>query len=119
MALLIIRDGFTVTSKFPGRAWIPPCTITYRPALPERVYDYMVANKNSGRDHLHHKSKILMEHLLSWDVEMLDKDKKRITAPLDDAKLFDRLPTPALEWMLDCVCSMGPDQFEDALNNSA
>jgi hypothetical protein len=95
----LIADGFTLNGLIPARAGLHgPGNVTYPPAHPERVMEYLKGDESTPQKELTNWLKLLKEHLVSWDVE--DKDGQ--VATISDACLR-RVPHPALRVLLDHV----------------
>jgi hypothetical protein len=113
---VIIRDGYVLTGLFPGGNGHPPVSFKYRPAVPEKVYEYQQSVPREPKARVEAVIKLLLDHVSSWDAEILGKDGKVARAPLDGATL-QRTPAPILGFMLDCVC--GYEAWEEDEKKSA
>ena len=109
MAFIIIRDGYTEEDEFPGKHWIPAFRFKYRPALPQRVYEYLKTAKPSGKETMRENVALVKEHLISWEVE---NEKGEMMSVMDDS-VYARLPSVCLDYMVDCICSYGPSRAND------
>ena len=106
---LLIDDGFTLDGTIPGQGPWPTITFKYRPALPERVYEFLKNTKaaGSGKKHQEEVSKLLTEQLVSWDVT----DAKDEATPIT-AAILRRVPHPLLVKLVDHVTGYGEAQGE-------
>jgi hypothetical protein len=112
--LIPINDGYTKTGTFPdGRGGYPAVNFTYRPALPEAVYDYLEAPKLTGKDRFRATIAMLKAHLRSWDV--FDDDGDAV-APMTD-EIFKRTPQRILEYILQKITGWGEDEQEEDAKN--
>ena len=125
MARVLIRDGYTVEDKFRSKLFnLPEVVFKYRPALPEKVFDFMMARKETGRDQLRHIAEMLKYHLVSWDIEddveeqvlnpdtgVQEKVKRVDVVPISIDNL-KRVPKPILEYIVDAVCGYTPAKAE-------
>lgn len=113
---LLIRDGYTQTDEYKSQGHIPAFKFTYRPGLPERVYDYRAMDRSNGKAAIRESSKLIMEHAVSWNVT--DDKNEPVAISVDVLK---RVPAPAIDFMVACICGYGPDRewnMEDAAKNS-
>jgi hypothetical protein len=97
----IIRDGYTKTATRPEKNGIPAVTISFRPCLPERAYEYGQVPATTGKALFVKVRDLLLEHLKDWDIEA-DVDGQVVKAPID-GKTLAKLPFQVLEWAVDCV----------------
>jgi hypothetical protein len=102
---ILIRDSFTLTATVPAKRGRPALTFVFRPALPERVYDYLAAPRDSGKKRLRAVTDLLLEHLRSWDAT-LDTDD---TVPITRESLA-RVPHETLEFMVNHVTGYGDEE---------
>lgn len=94
----LIRDGFTLEGLVPARPGLHgEVRFSYRPAIPERVGEYLKADASTAPKELANHVKLLLEHLVSWDVE-----ENGQPVPLDAAALR-RVPHGALQVLLNHV----------------
>ena len=67
---LLIRDGYTLDGKIPAKPGLHgEVKFSYRPALPERVVEFLRADTSTPVRELANTIKLLSEHLVAWDEE--------------------------------------------------
>jgi len=110
----VIRDGYTETDEFPGQHWIPKFKFSYRPVLSDRYYEYRAVPKENGKQVFQENAKLIREHLVSWDVT----DEAGMQLDFKDSKVLARVPPPVIAFIVDCLCSYGPDRAKLDAKNS-
>ena len=114
MVSAYIADGYTLSGKIPALANVwPEVRFTYRPALPERVYDYLRQARDSGKAQMGAIVKLLTEHLVSWSVEDEVGNERPITG-----EVLRRLHAPIIDRLVDAICSYTPAEAEADAKNS-
>lgn len=131
--LCVIDDGYTLRAEVgatndPSR---PKVTIVYRPALPERVYEYrrQLAEAVSGIDRLNCIVSVLNEHIQSWSgvIRMTPTGKQAVKFDPGDSRVPGTLGDPAvrralgveyLDGMLNYVCGYLTGRWEEDAKNS-
>ncbi len=109
---VLIHDGYTLDGKTPPMGHAPEVSFRYRPALPEQVYEYQRATRNSGKEELRIVVDFLIKHLVSWDVV----DKSGETVPVTPETLR-KVPYRILQKFLDFVTGYDIlEQGQDAKN---
>lgn len=94
---ILIRDGYTLEGLIPARPGLHgELRFSYRPALPERVVEYLRADKSTAAKEVGAAVKLLGEHLVSWDAE-------EPLTPEGAPGLLRRLPHPVLTALVDHV----------------
>ena len=112
MARVLIRDGYTFEGDVPAQGPWPAIHVRYRPAMPEEVSDYLIADRRTGKAKLDATVKLLAKHVLGWDIT----DDGHATKP--DADTLRRLPYPILEDLVNLVCGYTGTQQEADEKNS-
>lgn len=113
MSCLLIRDGYTLDGKIPGKGARPALCFRYRPALAEDTYEYLHQTRlTPGKGQVKVAAKFLADHLVGWDVKN-DKGEVEPHTPEN----IRRLPPPVLSAMLDIVMGYSEvEQEADAKN---
>lgn len=65
---LIIHDGYTLEAVIPGDDGFPGIKFRYRPAMPDALNEWRVAQRATGRDETTLRTKFVEDHLADWDV---------------------------------------------------
>lgn len=112
MPCVFIDDGFTLDGCLEPRHGFPSVRFTYRLAHPEKVYSYLREPRSTGRQFMEAASKMLAEHLVSWDIT----DRAGNAVPISETTLR-RIAHPVLEQMLDTVTGYGPEVREVDVKN--
>jgi hypothetical protein len=99
MSLKLINDGYTFAGRVEPIGPFPAVEVKYRPALADRVQQYIDASNRGGKERSDASVKLLTEHLVSWDV----LDDKGEPAAIVDVNLR-RVPYPIREKLVDMVC---------------
>lgn len=113
----VIRDGYTTEDVFPASAYMDALKFRYRPCLPEREEDFRiaVAVAQNGKQVMAEYRKLLMEHLVGWEVQ----DEKGNAVSTTDVNAYVVLPRVVQRFIADCICSYGPAKAKDDVKNSA
>lgn len=66
---LFIGDGYTLSFTVKSRPTVPALTIKYRPALPERLYQWRADGQaaKDAKGKLANDIKLLTDQIVSWD----------------------------------------------------
>jgi hypothetical protein len=121
---LALNDGYTLTRKTSpeytdgARQYrdLPIVTVSFRPALPEAIYDwqYKLDRSGSGKNELATTNAFLVEHITGWDVT--DKDGRMAPVTVDSLK---KIPMPIHQQILRLVTTWAGDEQEKAAGNSS
>lgn len=95
----LLNDGYTLMATIVIDNH-PPLTITYRPALAEKVYDWLAARAMTGKDRLAGVMRLLNGNLLSWDVGATEDIPHAVPCTEEN---WRKLPHVVLERMVDLV----------------
>ena len=69
---LCIADGFTLDGLLPSRCGVHgEVRFKYRPALPERVVEFLRADTTTPAKEMNNTCKFLLEQLVSWEDDAL------------------------------------------------
>lgn len=112
MASIIIRDGFTMAGAIPARGPYPALNFRYRPALPEDVYEFLEAKKNTGKARLAATVALIHKYLISWDV--VDDAGEQVVAKPEVLRV---VPQWYLEKIIDRVCGYTVEDESADLKN--
>lgn len=113
MAKIFIEDGYTETATITlANAKAAPLKIVYRMLLPEKVYDFRYARRDTGAQHMAAVEKLVMEGLVDWDAELKDGTKAKI-----DGVMLRRTPTPYLDEIVNHVSAYTLTQVQDDVKN--
>lgn len=107
MPSIFVGDGFDLDTTLPAFLGFPAIRFKYRPALPERVYEYLHACRGSGSQHFDATVKLLAEHLIEWDAT--DRNGNRLPP---DERTLRGVAHPVLERLAEYVTSYTPAQRE-------
>ncbi len=111
MGCLLIDDGYTFSGEIPTDRGKPAVKFRYRPALAAAVYEYYQP-KSSGALQFKATTKLLMDHIVSWDIAGPDGQ----TVPKTEATLA-KLPFATLEGLAAVVVSYsGEEDVADRKN---
>ena len=105
----VILDGYTITATITIKPW-PTITFNYRPALPDKVNDWIVAGKLTGKERTNAAMKLLTDNLVSWDVKARAEDAD--TVPCLEAN-WRKLPFPILDKLIDHVAGFAIPEGTD------
>jgi hypothetical protein len=110
---LFIDDGFTIEAAIASKGRLPQLKYRYRPAMPEAIHEYRFAFNaaRDGRGRLQAETKLLVDHLVSWDAA----DAKGVTAPIN-AEWLDKLHDGIRQKLLDEII-WGLEKTEEAEKN--
>lgn len=103
--LSVINDGYTFNAEFPGRFGIPKFSITYRPALPERVLEYQLDPRGKAKDIMASMARLIKDQVISWTATAKDGSVSPLTA-----SALAKTPLPAIDWMVETVCTYQSSQ---------
>jgi hypothetical protein len=107
MARLRINDGYTLSDETKSEDdkgnELPVVKFAYRPALPDAIYvwQYDTNHAASGTEQLDIDVAFLADHLVSWDVVMIEDGtgKLEVSAPLN-ASNIRIIPNPILQQLI-------------------
>lgn len=108
-----ILDGYSLEQTIPGRGPWKPLTFRYRPAVAEKTYEYL-AQAAQGKKRLAVNAKLLVEHLVSWDVADPNDDSKTVPVTEEHVK---RLPAVFIDEMVAVVTSYSTLEQEGDVKN--
>lgn len=109
------NDGYTRTGFWRwGEGPTQVIGFKYRPALPERAYEYGLASKRTGQEKTTETVALLGEHLVGIN-GVVDENGKSVLKITED--VLRRLPQPFLERALDCICGYTYEELADDLKN--
>ena len=108
---LLIDDGMVFKGEVAAEKGLPAVRFRYRPACSERVFEFYHPS-NSGKESFKETTKLLRDHLVSWDV----KGKDDATIPIDE-KAVAKLPFSTLNRIASIIVSYsGEEELADAKN---
>ncbi len=113
MPSLFVRDGWTLTTTLPGLKGVyPPLKVWYRPALPERVQEFLQAPKPNAKASLAALIDLLCDQLVKWDA----CDENGLPVPVA-RPLLETIHLPILQKLGDAVTGYGAADFAAAEGN--
>jgi hypothetical protein len=108
MAKLLFDDGYTLSHKIKASGPWPEVNARYRPALPEAVFDFLQAKRESGKQSAKLLADFVYKHLVSWDVT--DTKDESVTITPD---VLRRIPHPILRELGDVVMGYSTEAQEE------
>ncbi len=109
----LINDGYTLNGKVDKQGPWETVVFRYRPALPERVYEYTTAKRDTGKAAMKAATQLLLDQLVSWDMTNGKADE---TVPINLENL-KHVPYPIFQKFLDAVMGYGADEASADLGN--
>lgn len=109
MARLVLDDGYTLEGKTEETSGessgLPIITYRYRPALPDALAEwrYALSRATSGKAQIDASSKLVSEHLVSWDVV----DGRGIALPITP-DIVRKIGEPILEQIIKTIATWAP-----------
>lgn len=100
------NDGYTMSGSIPAFGSLPEVNFRYRPALPDAVYEFLRANRGTGKDEMRAVVDLLSKHLVSWDVREKEDGE---TVPVT-ADYLRRVPHRCQQRMIDLITGYAPDE---------
>ncbi len=103
-----VRDGFTLKGRVPPLAGVHDGLLfDYRPALPERVAEYLQAAKPTARKTIDAIVSLLVDHVVVWEED----------GPVTETALRETYHGVLVQ-MVDYVTGYTPAELEADLKNS-
>jgi hypothetical protein len=89
MLSMFIDDGYTIDATIPAKGRMPALKITYRPPMPGAIAEYRIQynRANDGNGKVMAASKLIADHLHSWDAT----DREGKAAPIT-TEMISKIP---------------------------
>ncbi len=107
----LIDDGCNVKTVLPPKGMWGELTLEYRPCLPEKSMDYILARKDSGRRWLDAVWKLFDGNLLGWSVTAAGQP-----VPVAPESLR-KVPAPVVDRIVDVLTGYSLEQLEQDEKN--
>lgn len=114
MAMVLIRDGYTLKGKFGPTHNLPQIDYSYRPAVAIRYQEFYASKREKPADLVKETVKLIAEHLVAWDIL---ESAGGPPAAINEANL-NAVPWPILDKIAsDVLCWVSSGKSEEDAKN--